>query len=113
MVAALAFIVLVVFGVVALVRLHATLVSLQSMVDDLHRSVVPVLKELQETVTTVNVELDRIDGILSSAESMASSASSVAGLVSTAVSNPLVKGAAILAGVAAGARRFRKARAQR
>jgi uncharacterized protein YoxC len=112
-IAALAFVALVVFLAVALMRLHATLVSLQSMVDDLHRSTVPVLKELQETVTSVNVEMDRIDGILSSAESVASSASSVAGLVSTAVSNPLVKGVAILAGVAAGARRFRKARAQR
>lgn len=110
LVAAVAFVVLVVFMVVTLVRLRSTLVSLEAMVDDLHRSTVPVLEELKETVNTVNVELERIDGIMISAESVASSASNLADVVSTAVSNPLVKGIAFLAGVTAAARRFRKAR---
>lgn len=110
LIASIAFVALVVFLAITLVRLHSTLVSLQAMVNDLHHSTVPVIQELRETVSTLNVEMDRVDGILSSAEEMASSASHVASLVSTAVSNPLVKGLAFLAGVGAGARRLRKAR---
>lgn len=113
LVAALAFLALVVFLAITLVKLHGTLSSLQSMVDDLHRTTIPVLEELRETVTTLNVEMDRIDGILASAESVVSSASNVAGLVSQTVSNPLVKGLAFLAGVAAGARKLKKKREQR
>lgn len=108
LVAALAFLALVVFLAITLVKLHGTLASLQSMVDDLHRTTVPVIEELRETVSTLNVEMDRVDGILASAESVASSASNVAGLVSQTVSNPLVKGIAFLAGVGAGARKLRK-----
>lgn len=110
LIGALAFLALVIFLAITLVKLHGTLTSLQSMVDDLHRSAVPVLEELRETVTTLNVEMDRVDGILASAESVASSASNVAGLVNQTVSNPLVKGLAFLAGVGAGARRLKRSR---
>lgn len=113
LIASLAFVALVVFLAVTLVKLHGTLSSLQVMVEDMHRSTVPVLKELKDTVTILNVEMDRVDGILASAESVASSASNVAGLVNQAVSNPLVKALALLAGIGAGARKFRKSRAGR
>lgn len=110
LIAALAFVALVAVLAVMLVKLHSTLASVQSMIEDLHRSTVPVLEELKETVVTLNAELDRVDTIMASAESVASSASNVAGLVSTAVSNPLVKGLAFVAGVGAAARRVRQAR---
>lgn len=110
LVASLAFVALVVFASVMLARMHATLTTVQSLVTDLHRSTVPLLEQLTETASGVNVEIDRVDGILASAESVANSASNVAGLVSTAVSNPLIRAVAFLAGAGAAARRIRKGR---
>lgn len=109
-VAALAFVVLVAVLTVILTRISWTLSSVQSLVEDVHKTAVPVLTELRETVTTLNVEMERVDTIVASAESVAWSASNVAGLVSTAVSNPLIKAIAFLAGIGAAARAFRKGR---
>lgn len=110
LVAAFAFVVLVAVITVMLTRLSGTLTSVQTLVQDLHQTTVPVLTELRETVTTVNVEMERLDSIIASAESVASSASNVANLVSTAVSNPLIKAIAFLAGTGAAARALRKGR---
>lgn len=110
LIAALAFAGLVAVISITLIKLHATLASLQAMVVDVHRSTVPLLEELREAVSAVNMEIDRVDGVLASAESVAATTSKVAGLVSAAVTNPLVKALAFLAGVGAGARAFKKAR---
>lgn len=110
LIAALAFAGLVAVISITLIKLHATLASLQAMVVDVHRSTVPLLEELREAVSAVNMEIDRVDGILASAESVAATTSNVTGLVSAAVTNPIVKALAFLAGVGAGARAFKKAR---
>lgn len=113
LIAALAFVALAAVLCVLLVKLHGAVSSAQALVDDLHRTTVPVLRELDETVSALNVEIDRVDGILASAESVAASVGNVAELVSTATANPIIKGLSLLAGAGAAARAIKKKRRRR
>lgn len=108
LIAALGFVALVAFLGMMLVKLYGVLASTQALIQDLNKTTVPLLEELRETVTTVNVEMERIDGIVAAAESAATSVSNVAKLVSAATSSPIIKGLAFLAGTGATARAFRK-----
>ncbi|MGH3117919.1 MAG: DUF948 domain-containing protein, partial [Gaiellales bacterium] len=92
LIAALAFAGLVVFISLTLMRVQGLLLSTQDLLKDVQRTAVPVLEEVRQTVATLNVELDRVDGIMAAAESVSSSVSNVARLVTSAATNPLIKG---------------------
>jgi hypothetical protein len=70
----------------------------------------PLLKEVRTTVVTLNVEMDRVDGIMASAESAAASVSNVARLVTSATANPIIKGMAFLTGAGVSLRSLRRKR---
>ncbi|MGH2704710.1 MAG: DUF948 domain-containing protein [Actinomycetota bacterium] len=106
LIAALAFAGLVVFISLTLMRVQGLLLSTQDLLKDVQRTAVPVLEEVRQTVATLNVELDRVDGIMAAAESVSSSVSNVARLVTSAATNPLIKGLSLLAGARAGMRSF-------
>jgi uncharacterized protein YoxC len=107
LVAALAFVVLVVFVAMVLSRITAILAEAQAMLNDLRKETVPLLEEVRTTVTTLNVEMDRVDGIMAAAETAATSVSNVARLVSAATANPVIKGLAFLTGAGVGVRSLR------
>jgi hypothetical protein len=70
----------------------------------------PLLKEVRTTVVTLNVEMDRVDGIMAAAESAATSVSSVAKLVTSATANPIIKAMAFLSGAGVSLRSLRRKR---
>ncbi|GAC1365347.1 MAG: DUF948 domain-containing protein [Actinomycetota bacterium] len=98
LIAALAFVALVVFLALMLNKVTSILSEAQLMINDLRRETVPLLEEVRSTVTTVNVEIERVDGIMASAETMAASVSNVARLVTVATANPIIKGLAFMTG---------------
>ncbi len=98
MIAALAFVALVAFLALVLSKVGAILSEVQMALNDVRKETMPLLKEVRTTVTTLNVEMDRVDGIMASAESAASSVSNVAKLVTAATANPIIKGLAFLTG---------------
>jgi uncharacterized protein YoxC len=96
-------------------RLDAMLATTEGLLVDVRRSTGPILEEVRTTVTSVNAEMKRVDAILAAAEAAVGSAedavSNVAGvtkLVSTAASNPIIKGLSFLAGARAGVQKIRE-----
>lgn len=98
LVAALAIVVVVAGLALVLNKVISILNEIQLMLRDVRKETVPLLEEVRTTVTTVNVEIDRVDGIMASAETAAASVSNVAKLVSAATANPIIKGLAFLTG---------------
>lgn len=98
LIAALAFVALVAVLALVLTKVGSILSEVQMTINDVRKETMPLLKEVRTTVTTLNVEMDRVDGIMASAESAASSVSNVAKLVTAATANPIIKGLAFVTG---------------
>jgi uncharacterized protein YoxC len=99
---------LVLFLAYVLFRLAVVLQSTTTMIDDIRKETVPLLHEVTGTVTGVNKELDRVDGIVESAGHIVRSAERVSAVVEQTVSSPLIKVAAFGAGAARAVRKVRK-----
>ena len=98
LVAALGIVAVVAILTLVLSKVAGILNEFQLMLRDVRKETVPLLEEVRTTVTTVNVEIDRVDGIMASAETVAGSVSNVAKLVTAATANPVIKGLAFLTG---------------
>ena len=107
-VAAVAAAILAVGALYALFSLTRTLESLRRAVDDFHRQALPLLGDLQATTKQANAELDRVDDLLDTAESVGRTVDSASRLAYLTFSNPVVKAMAVGAGVARAGRRFRR-----
>lgn len=92
-------------GVVALTR---TLTAVRMSVEQLRRETLPVLEHLQVTVTKANGDLERLDGLLDTAQSVSATVDSASRLAFLAIGNPVIKGIAAAAGVARATRSLRK-----
>ena len=108
LIAALAFVALVAFLAMVLAKVGAILSEVQMALNDVRKETMPLLKEVRTTVVTLNVEMDRVDGIMASAESAAASVSNVAKLVTAATANPIIKGMALLTGAGVSLRSLRR-----
>jgi len=108
LIAALAFVALVAFLAVVLAKVAGILSEVQMTLNDVRKETMPLLKEVRTTVVTLNVEMDRVDGIMASAESAAASVSNVAKLVTAATANPIIKGMALLTGASVSLRSLRR-----
>jgi uncharacterized protein YoxC len=108
LIAALAFVALVAFFAVVLVKVAGILSEVQMALNDVRKETMPLLKEVRTTVVTLNVEMDRVDGIMASAESAAASVANVAKLVTAATANPIIKGMALLTGAGVSLRSLRR-----
>jgi uncharacterized protein YoxC len=108
LIAALAFVALVAFLAMVLAKIGAILSEVQMTLNDVRKETMPLLKEVRTTVVTLNVEMDRVDGIMAAAESAAASVSNVAKLVTSATANPIIKGMAFLTGAGASLRSLRR-----
>jgi hypothetical protein len=69
---------------------------------------VPLVADVRETVAQANTELERVDGLLVTAESISTTVDSASRLAYLAFSNPVVKALAFGAGTARAARSLRK-----
>jgi len=107
-----------VWGVLALVLAYMvfkTAVLLDSttkLVDGIRQETVPLLSEVTATVTSVNKELDRVDGMVESAGNIAKSAERLSSVIEHAVSSPLIKVIAYGAGASRAVRRLQKRKAK-
>ena len=108
LIAALAFVALVAFLAMVLAKVAAILSEVQMALNDVRKETMPLLKEVRTTVVTLNVEMDRVDGIMAAAESAATSVSNVAKLVTAATANPIIKGMALLSGAGVSLRSLRR-----
>ena len=108
LIAAVAWAVLVLVLGVVFLNLFRVLESTKMLIDGIREETVPLLSEVKTTVSGVNRELDRADGLLESAGNIAKSAERVANVVEQTVSSPLIKVIAFGAGASRAVRRLRK-----
>ncbi|CAN5750705.1 hypothetical protein BH24ACT3_BH24ACT3_10760 [soil metagenome] len=105
---AVASVVAVTLLVVAMVALVRTLRSLRDTVEALRAETLPVVRELHATVARANGELERVDDLLVSAESVTATVDSASRLLYLALSNPVIKVLAFASGTSRAARRLRR-----
>jgi uncharacterized protein YoxC len=106
--AAAAWAVLVVFLSILVFQLAVTVRETATLIDQIRQETVPLLHEVTGTVTSVNKELERVDGMVESAGHIVKSAERISSVVEQAVSSPLIKIIAFGSGASRAARRLRK-----
>ena len=94
--------------VFAIVSLNRTLAQLRSAIEDMRRETLPVVSEMRTAVSQANLELERVDNLLGTAESISSTVDSASRLAYLAFSNPVIKTIAFASGTGRAARRFRR-----
>jgi hypothetical protein len=104
-IASVAAVVLLIFAVGTLV---GTLRALRDTVELLRTESVPVIGELRDTVRQANADLERVDELLGTAESISGTVDSASRLAYLAFSNPVIKAMAFAAGTGRAARRLRR-----
>jgi uncharacterized protein YoxC len=82
---------LVVVLCVVMANLFRVLTSTKDLIDGVTSQTVPLLGEVNTTVSLVNQELVRVDGILATAEGVTSSVGNLVTTVSNTVTSPLVR----------------------
>ena len=91
----------------AAVTLARTVNELRRTMEVIREDAVPVMAELRGTVRNANAELERVHELLGTAENVSATVDSASKLAYTALSNPVIKGMALVAGTRGAARRFR------
>lgn len=107
LIVAVAFVVLVAFLGLVLIKLGKVLEETQRLVAGISDKTVPLLGEVTTSVTHVNEELVRVDAITANVQSISGNVSALTSLFAATLGSPVIKVAAFSYGVrrAAGKRR--------
>jgi hypothetical protein len=98
-IAAGAFVVLVLLLAVPLIKLGRTLDEATIAIRKAHEGSAPLFDSASATITTVNTQLERMDGITSNARAVSSNVSALTSLFTATMGGPLVKTAALSYGI--------------
>jgi len=109
-IAAVAVVVLVLGLLFALLYLLTTLRELRQTADELRRYTVPLVSDMRDTMAQASAELDRVDSLVATAESLSTTVDSASRLAYQVFSRPVMKASAIGAGTARAAQRIRRRR---
>jgi hypothetical protein len=90
------------FAIWGVSEVVATARSLRRLSDELHETLPPLIGRAGDTLTTVDLELGRINGVVSQIEEVSDRVSSTSRAAQEMVEAP----AAVVSGLAEGARRF-------
>ncbi len=99
LIAAGAFVLLVVLLAIPLVKLGRTLDEATTAIRKAHEGSDPLLSGANTTLTHVNTQLERVDGITANAKSVSGNVSALSSLFTATLGGPLVKAAAFSYGV--------------
>ena len=99
LIAAGAFVVLVVLLAIPLIKLGRTLDEATVAIRKAHEGSAPLLDDAQTTLRQVNTQLERVDGITSSASTVSSNVSVLTSLFTATLGGPLVRLAALSYGL--------------
>ncbi|MBB3053239.1 protein of unknown function (DUF948) [Prauserella aidingensis] len=112
LVAAGAFVLLVLFLVIALVKLGRTLDEATVAIRKAHENTDPLLHGASDTITHVNTQLERVDGITSDVRTVSGNASALSSVFTATLGGPLVKTAALSYGMSKAIKARRAAKAE-
>ena len=108
LIAAIAVVILVIGLLFALFYLVTVARELRVTADELRRHTVPLVTDMRETVAAASAELERVDDLVATAESLSNTVDSASRLAYRLFSKPVIKTAALGAGTAQAARRVRR-----
>ena len=112
LIAAGAFVLLVLLLVRPLIKLGRTLDEATIAIRKAHENSDPLFSEANTTLTHVNTQLERVDGITSNARAVTGNVSALTSLFTATLGGPLVKVAALSWGVSKAVRARRKSAAE-
>jgi Bacterial protein of unknown function (DUF948) len=107
-IAAAAFVLLVGLLAVPILKLGRTLDEATLAIRKAHEGAQPILLNANDTVTQVNSQLARVEGITQNAQAVSSNAAALTSLFATTLGGPVVKVAAFSYGVRKAAARRRE-----
>ncbi|MCU1628943.1 MAG: secreted protein [Pseudonocardia sp.] len=99
LIAAGAFVVLVVLIAIPLLKLGRTLDEATVAIRKAHEGSAPLLTDAHATLSSVNTQLERVDGITSNARQVSSNVSVLTSLFTATLGGPLVRAAAFSYGL--------------
>ena len=99
LIVAFAFVLLVIFMGIVLIKLGQVLTETQRLVAGIADQTVPLLGEVTGTVVHVNEELTRVDSITANVQSMTGNVSALTSLFAATIGSPVIKVAAFSYGV--------------
>ncbi|HEX4251561.1 MAG TPA: DUF948 domain-containing protein [Pseudonocardia sp.] len=99
LIAAGAFVLLVLLLAIPLIKLGRTLDEATIAIRKTHENSAPLLQHADRTITHVNTQLQRVDGITTNARSVTGNVSALTSLFTATMGGPLVKTAAFSYGV--------------
>lgn len=95
---------------VATMSLLRTMRELRAVLDTLREQTTPLVDDLRITVDQAGADLQRVEGILQSAERITSTVDTASQLTYRAISPPIIKTMSLMAGVRRAGRRLRGGR---
>ena len=101
LIAAAAFVVLVILLAVPILKLGKVFDELRGTIKDLSNETTPLIGEVTNTVATTNDQLKKVDGITTHVSDATANVSALSSLVAATVGKPLIKVAAFTEGVKA------------
>lgn len=110
LVAAVAFVVAVVFFAVAMIKLGRTLDEATVAIHKAHMNSEPLFQGANTSLNHVNTQLERVDGITANAQAVTGNVSALSSVFTATLGGPLVKAAALSYGVSKAIRARRKAK---
>jgi uncharacterized protein YoxC len=111
LIAALAFVLLVVFIAIPLLKLGRTLDETTLTIRQVREQSAPILSQANTTVTHVNSNLERVDDITGNAANVSSNVAALSSVVAATLGSPLIKVAAFSYGVRTAAKKKREGQA--
>jgi len=99
LIAAIAFVLLVLLLAVPLLKLGRTLDETTLAVRKTHDGVGPLLAEAQQTMQSVNQQLTQVEAIAENVNSMTTNVAAMTSVVSSTLGSPMIKAAAFTYGV--------------
>jgi uncharacterized protein YoxC len=109
LVAAGAFVLLVILLAIPLIKLGRTLDEATIAIRKAHQNSDPLFTGANTTITHVNTQLERVDGITANARAVTGNVSALTSLFTATLGGPLVKAAALSYGVSKAIKARRKA----
>jgi uncharacterized protein YoxC len=99
LVAAIAFVLLVLLLAIPLLKLGRTLDEATLAIRKTHEGAAPLLADAQGTIAQVNAQLDQLEGISRNVNSMTTNVAAMTAVVSSTLGSPMIKAAAFTYGV--------------
>jgi predicted PurR-regulated permease PerM len=93
---------------ILILNLFRVVTSMKALLDGVTQETVPLIRDVDQTVKGVNHEIERVDAIMASAQTVAHNAETISHTVQAAVTNPLVKALAFMAGARRATKKFRE-----